>query len=251
MVGPTGEHHGGTQMIEFTFPELPEESLSLSLDRTGRSSGDPVPTGPPLEGRVSLGGPLAVPVTSAYTADDKDLAAFVEQEAARAVYHVVHLAVAMAPEPKAPRLDSVRVELDLSAHGVPAASVEDPPIAWSMAPSKIKDEVEIGTTLRLGPQLKIAPVQATLGEISRTRTVRRSRPLLEAVGELSARPRWVMRGTKDVPLTGSQRLVLVVRVPIGIVAEVATTVHASVVKGSILRRYVRQLPGALSLSTVV
>lgn len=238
-------------MIEFAFPELPGEPLSLPLDRTGRSPGGPVPAGPPLDGRVSLGGPLAVPVTSAYAADDKDLAAFVEQEAARAVYHVVHLAVAMAPEPRTPRLDSVRVELNLSAHGSPAGSGQEPPIAWSMAPSKIDDEEQIGTTLRLGPQLKIAPLEATLGDYSRTRTVRRSRPLLEAVGELSPQPRWVMRGTKDTPLTGSQRLVLVVRVPIGIVAELATTVQASVMKGSILRRYVRQLPGALSLSTVV
>ncbi|WP_369232454.1 hypothetical protein AB5J56_10910 [Streptomyces sp. R21] len=256
-VGSYGERglgrfsRGMRHMIEATFPELPEESLSLALDRTGRA-GEPVPAGPPLDGRVSLGGPFAVPVTPAYVAADKDLAAFVEQESARARYHVVHLAVTVAPEPRTPRLDSVQVELGLSPSGGPAVGAgQEPPIAWSMTPSKISHEVEIGTSLKIGPQLKIGPVQATLGEAGRTRTARRSHPLVEALGELSPQPRWVMRATKDAPLSGSQRLIMVIRVPIGMTAELLTTMHASVMKGSILRRYVRQLPGPLSLSTVV
>ncbi|MPY60433.1 hypothetical protein [Streptomyces spongiae] len=237
-------------MTEHAFPELFEEPLSLALDRRGRA-GEPAPPGPPLEGRVLLGGPLSVPVTPEYVAEDRDMALFVEQEAARAVYHVVHLAVTMATEPVSPRLDHVQIDLELSTSAGAGGNGGEPPLAWSMAPLKVTEETEIGTTFKLGPQLRIAQVQGSLGEVSRTRTGRRTVPLLEATGELSPEPRWVLRGTKGVPLSGSQRLVVVIRVPVGSRTRVVTSVRAAVVKGSILRKYVRQLPEPLSLSTVV
>jgi hypothetical protein len=236
-------------MIDIPFPRLPERPLGLSPDRSGRS-GEPAPPGPPLEGRITLGGPLSVPVTGAYAAQDPDLVAFLDQEAAHRVYHLVHLAVTFEPDQGLPRLETATVELTLSsaAAGGPAA---DGPVAWSLAPARVTDDSELTTSLRLGPALKFAETEVTLGDATRTRTVRQSEPFLEALGELSPRPRWELRRTRTMSLRGSHRLVAVVRSPRDASTGVVVAVRATVRKGSILRRYAGALPEPLTLSTVL
>ena len=111
--------------MELPLPALREQDLVLvsSESTRGPASDSPVP---PLAGRVTLGGPLAVPVTTDYVANDADLRAFVTQEATQRIYHIVHLSVSFSAKRGAPRLHSTTVELKLSAPGSGPQ-----PLAWS------------------------------------------------------------------------------------------------------------------------
>ncbi len=76
-------------MIQIDLPELEERPLDFTPDSVVRGDGDAAPVSF-LEGRIRLGGPQCVPITPAYVRDDDGLRIFVEQEAGRFAYHLVH-----------------------------------------------------------------------------------------------------------------------------------------------------------------
>lgn len=218
--------------MKVDFPELPAEAIVLMPDsRTrGPRSEDPA-WSERLAAKLRIGGPVGVPVTREYVASSPDLVAFVAGEAGRHVYHLVHLAVGFEPDSQLPPLESVNVQLKLSA-GSGA-----PPVAWSMLPACVADTEEATTDVRLSPQLKFFGVEATVGSAGRSSSRDRRRIFLEAFGELQDDPKWEFHRTRSRELRGSYRLVLVARCPVGRPSTVEVSVHAEAVSGSILRRY--------------
>lgn len=235
-------------MIQVALPDLPEQALVLEPDRRYRSGADgrPEEDGTQLlAGRITLGGPYAVPVTPDYVAADAELRTFVAQEAEHCVYHLVHLSVSFAAEPATPRLEKLVVELKLSSSVTPPA-----PIAWSMAPLRLGDSVQVEHGFRLGPELKLAEAEFKVGEVERTVSEQRTKVYLQAQRELRSDPAWEFTSARKKSLYGSYRLVMVVRAAKGAAASINSTLRAST-RGNLLHWYRRELPESLPLTTVI
>ncbi|HUC23614.1 MAG TPA: hypothetical protein VMA73_12975 [Streptosporangiaceae bacterium] len=230
-------------MIAVPLPALREQPLTLELDDPSR--GVRPDGGPLLADRIALGGPYAVPVTAEYVADDPDLKAFVEQEAAHSVYHLVHLSVSFATEPASPRLDRASIELTLSA-----TAGATRPVAWSMTPMRVLDPVQVERRFRLGPQLKLQEMEVSLGAIEQTTSRKRAETFLQAQRELRSDPAWEFCRTAGMKLSGSYRLIMVVRAANDAGVSISGAVRASV-KGNLLHWYRRELPGPLSLAAAL
>ena len=234
-------------MQSVEFPELSHRQVVLTLDeRTlrGVKRGDQeVDAMPALRGRVSVGGPVAVPVTSRYVADDSDLRAFVEQEAKRARYHLVHLGMTFERAgSNDPALEAASMEILLSSQD---SAVE--PIAWSMLPLRVNDPSQVRHVVKLGPQLKLHEAEFSLGSFEHSRTQQHTDVFLEALRELRADPAWQFERTKSFALTGSHRLTMVVRAGRGATVRGLITVKATIRPRRLLS-YRTDLPDPLQLS---
>ncbi len=247
-------------MLQFVPPDIaesplvfvPEDGFRGSDDRgpSSRPAGRPLAPphsseSAPVTGQVFLGGPVSVPVTPDYVAEDPDLRAFVEREAEHSVYHLVHLSVSFRSGPGLPRLHTSSVELRLSSPSKVRA-----PVAWSMSPLRVSDVSQTERTFSLGPELKFQDVEMTVGgyEASTSRT--RAVPFLLGVRELREDPGWEFTRTRTMSLDGSHRLVLVVRSDRNAPTGVTGTVRAST-RGNLLRRYKSALPEPLTLNAVL
>jgi hypothetical protein len=234
-------------MRSVDLPELLERPVALTLEEralrsTGRSDQgtDPEVT---LERRVSVGGPVAVPVTPGYVADDRDLRAFVEQEARRARYHLVHFAMTFEPCGSGdPALEAASIEIVLSSHD----SAVDP-IAWSMLPLRVLDPFQVTQSAKLGPELKFLGVEATAGSVEGSRTQQHAEVFLEGLRVLRADPAWQFERTRSFSLSGSHRLMMVVRAGRGATVRGNITVRASIRQRRIFS-YRADLPDPLQLS---
>jgi hypothetical protein len=233
-------------MRSVELPELPERPVALALEERalrgdrGNQGTNPEVT---LEGRVSVGGPVAVPVTPGYVADDRDLRAFVEQEARKARYHLVHFAMTFEPRRSGDSaLETASIEMVLSSHD----SAVDP-IAWSMLPLRVLDPFQVTQSVKLGPQLKLLGVEAAAGSVERSRTQQHADVFLEGLRELRADPAWQFERTKSFSLTGSHRLTMVVRAGRGATVRGNITVRAAIKQRRIFS-YRADLPDPLRLS---
>jgi len=226
--------------MDVPLPQLAEREVRL-VATSRRAAGPATPAQPvdALEGRVKLGGPLAVPVTPEYVAESADLRTFVEQEAARYRYHLVHISVTFEAAPDDPPLATAAMDLALLS---PRSS--RPPIAWSMSPLRITDPTEITSSITLGPQLKLAGIDRTITRV-------RNDIFLQAFRELRADPGWQLRRTPAMALFGCFRFNMVVRSEIEAVTELATTITASVPRRGWLRSYSSSLPDPLIMSAVI
>ncbi|WFB06752.1 hypothetical protein LRS74_06610 [Streptomyces sp. LX-29] len=233
-------------MIDIVLPTLDQRELTMVSEDMTRGPGDPQRNRPePLAGRIVLGGPLSVPVTTEFVSEDPELKAFVASEAGAAVYHLLHLSLTCATQappggsgatPRSlPDLHTVNVDLTLSAE----AGAAFPPVAWSMTPQQVTETVQATTNLQLGPQLAF---------VGHSRTTQRGRVCVEALRELRSDPGWEIRHTRTVPIAGGYRLAMVVRAPARVVTRVAVGVGASVRRGHLLRRYREEIPDPLRLS---
>jgi hypothetical protein len=233
--------------MDMPLPPLAEREVRLvaTSRRAARSDASAAPADA-LEGRVKLGGPFAVVVTPEYVASSPDLRAFVEQEAAHSLYHLVHISVTFEPAAAEAQLGTAAVDLALQA---PGASRR--PVAWSMSPLQITDPSEVTSSLAIGPQLKLGGIE--LAGIARTSTrVRHENDVfLQAFRELRADPGWRLQRTSAMPLFGCFRFGLVVRSETGTTTELALTITATVFRRSWLRSYSYSLPDPLTMSAAL
>lgn len=234
-------------MQNVEIPELSNRPVVLALDertlRGGKRDNQEAEPMPALRGRVLVGGPVAVPVTPRYVADDSDLRAFVEQEAKRARYHLVHFAMTFErAESAAPALEAASIEIVMSSHNSATN-----PIAWSMLPMRVLDPFQITQAVKLGPQLKLHEAELSLGSVERSRTQQHAEVFLEALRELRADPAWQFERTKSFNLTGSHRLTMVVRAGRGATVRGSITVKATI-RPHRLFSYRADLPDPLQLS---
>ncbi|MEU1784660.1 hypothetical protein ABZ553_01740 [Streptomyces sparsogenes] len=237
-------------MIDVILPELPERELALVSEEISRPSGHVPPrsaAAPALTGRVALGGPLSVPVTAELVGRVPELKAYVESEADKpdgadsAAYHLVHFSVSCTEETDNPQLQTVNLDLTLSADAAGNRRAAFQPVAWSMTPLQLSGELPDTGPARLGPRL---------GFVGRHRAAPGTRICLEARRELRSDPGWEIRRTPTARIRGTYRLAMVVRAPRATVSRAAVEVGATVREGHVLRRFRAELPEPLLLAAV-
>jgi hypothetical protein len=237
-------------MIDIILPELPERELALVSEEFSGPSGH-VPRRPAtaaaLAGRVALGGPLSVPVTTELVGRVPELKAYVESEADKAdeadsaAYHLVHLSISCAQEIANPQLHTVNLDLTLSAEPAENRRATFQPVAWSMTPLQLSGAVRGTGPAHLGPRL---------GFVGQDRAAQGARICLEARRELRSDPGWEIRRTPTASIGGTYRLAMVVRAPRATVSRAAVEVGATVREGHALRRFRAELPEPLLLAAM-
>lgn len=233
-------------MIELPVPDLPKRELTLESIDPVRGEAHPVGEAPPpLAGRIFLGGPYARQVTSDFVADDPGLSAYVDSESSHHAYHIVYMNLSFAARPVTPRLASATLSMKLSA------TVRTPePIALSMSPRRMSDTTEVQRVFRLGPQLTLADVDASLGEIGKTTSRKEDEVFLQAMRLLRSDPAWEFRRTRTRDIEGSYDLVMIVRAARNAATGITCTVTAST-KAHLRRWYRRELLDPLRLETAL
>ncbi|MDX3228756.1 hypothetical protein [Streptomyces sp. ME19-01-6] len=236
-------------MIDIILPELPERELALVSEEFTGPSGH-VPRRPAaattLAGRVALGGPLSVPVTTELVGRVPELKAYVESEANKAnetdsaAYHLVYFSVSCPQETANPQLHTVNLDLTLSADPAGNRRAVFQPVAWSMTPLQLSGEARGAGPAHLGPRL---------GFVGQDRATRGARVCLEARRELRSDPGWEIRRTPTASIKGTYRLAMVVRAPRATVSRAVVEVGATVREGHALRRFRAELPEPLLLAT--
>jgi hypothetical protein len=211
-------------MIEFPYPELTYTSFVLrpegfwSRPRLGvpgargrRVDPDSLPT------RIQLGGPLATPLLVSDVKDNPDLVTFMRDE--EASWQLVHSGVTFQTGPGDRELETGDVRLHL--RGADA-------VAWSLLPELASTPIQTTESFTFAPRLKLAAVEASLGEIEKSKTQQGQTPYLRADGLLSSDPVWRFKRTDMVTLDGTYRLVMVVRASVGVTARLGVTLGGSV-----------------------
>jgi hypothetical protein len=211
-------------MVELPYPELiygsfalrPEGFLSRPRVRVveakaRRGDLDSLPT------RVQFGGPIATPLLVKDVQDDADLVAFMRDEKAR--WQLVHSGVTFRTERHDRRLETANVQLQLSGADV---------VAWSLLPEAASTPIQTGTSFTFAPKLKLKAVEVSGPSFEGHEEQQGQDPYLRADGLLSAQPAWRFMRTDMVALDGTYRLVMVVRAPVGVTAQLAVTLGGSV-----------------------
>jgi hypothetical protein len=180
-------------------PEFHTLTLEPRVERGRHSSRGALE---PLVGPVSIGGPVTVPLTKDAAKDDPELQAFLEGEKSHR-YDLVHLAATFAPvdEP----LQRVWIAVQLTR---PDGGPEPLPVAWSMKPIQLSDEVTMANKATVGADAKLLSAGVELGSSRVSKDVS-----LQALYLMQSTPTWVLEETKSAQISGVQRFVLVVRSP--------------------------------------
>lgn len=162
----------------------------------------------PVEGPISLGGPDWVELTDAFLKEDLPAAEFVRSRP-DARFFRLEMAVTFAPQDGEP-IDTFWMTTQLRHQ----SGGEPEPIAWSMKPDRVEDEVTTDAKISFGPQLEILNLGFELG----TSRVRKE-IALETRYLRQSKPQWIVRKTGSSSITGSQLFVLVARLPRGVAVE--------------------------------
>jgi hypothetical protein len=189
--------------VEVQVPELPQvETVLADIGRATRGSAS---TPRELRVRLSLGEPLAVPMTAEFAAGDAALRTFVEGEAAISRYWLVHLACTFSP-PDDERLERAWLSVSLSRDDDGTAAPR--PIAWSMNPMRLERPVQHARALKVGANAKLVEASLDAG-----RTITGGAVYLEALNVQEPTPSWEFHRTDADEIRGSFQLALVVRAP--------------------------------------
>jgi hypothetical protein len=230
-------------VIEFELPEPDYQDLALAALALFRAKGPGVPV-PPLNGRVSVGGPHGFKITAAKVAADPEIAAFVDENAS-CEYYFLYLGVSFTAAPS-PSLESATVKLTLT--GVPDTSA---PFALSMKPLADGDPVSVKRTAALGPKLSLLnTVDAELGSVGSEKSFQRTELAVRGTGLASAEPGWEFTRTTTRNIEGSCMLTMVVQAVAGAKVSVAGQVTARA-GGNFVRRFGRELPQPLDFSAAI
>jgi hypothetical protein len=224
--------------------ELEDEQALLYLDkRVVRGVLDPVPDDKPLVDRVSIGHPLAIPLTSETVATDPDLTTFIEAEAGSARYALVYLACTFKPA-RGERISKAWLSVKLALG--PSAQDGDAAIAWSMEPMRTSKALNLRRTLSIKVPVKFVEVNAEAGSDVSAEAV-----FCEALDLQQSTPSWEFTDSQSQRLTGAHKMNLVIRAPL---SEVTGTVS---LRASVTRKHFGVLPyrtsadGGPALSFVV
>jgi hypothetical protein len=174
--------------------------------------GEETESPPQLKGWISLGQPVAVPLTVAQFGNDPAIRQFLETspDAMNYRFHLVTLACTFHPEEDEPIVSAwLAVQLK-RADG----SAGEQPIAWSMEPKKVGQPVKLTSTAKLQGALKIKGfgIEAGLTPTEEEK-IERERPevICEALNELQSDPTWEFRRQEVDAIFGGFRFALVVR----------------------------------------
>jgi hypothetical protein len=200
----------GTTVVELPEPE-PQSLLLVPQPTEPTKKGKPLPEFEPLGDRLVVG-VVAQPVKLG-VAGIPDPQEFPESEFAGFRFFLVHLAITMLGDRAEP---FVEVQVDVPLEGSDGVAE---PIAWSMAPDRLDDKIQLSREFSINATLKVVGIGAVEGgpEAGWTagKTINKKQPFLLAARELTARPEWRLRRTEASDIDGMTRLSLVVRAPEG------------------------------------
>lgn len=157
----------------------------------------------PIEGPISLGGPDWVELNEVSLQDEPHAAEFIRTQP-EARFFRLEMAVTFAPEADEP-IDTFWITIRMRRA---SGAGEPEPIAWSMKPDRVEDEVTSNAKISFGPQLEVVNLGFELG----TSRVRKE-IVLETRYLRQSTPQWVVRKTGSSSIIGSQLFILVARVP--------------------------------------
>lgn len=211
-------------MVELQYPELIYRSFVLRPEgflsrprvrgaeaRLRRVDLDSLPT------RVQFGGPIATPLLVKDVRDDADLVAFMRDE--KASWQLVHSGVTFRTDRHDRRLETAEVQLELRGADV---------VAWSLLPEAASTPIQTGASFTFAPKLKLKAAEVSGPAAEQHVEQQGQENYLRADGLLSSRPAWRFTRTDMVALDGTYRLVMVVRAPVGVTAQLAVTLGGSV-----------------------
>jgi hypothetical protein len=201
------------------LPQLDWTETMLEPEVRITKGGKAPPTDPPLPGRLLLGRPVSVRLTTK-SAQDPTLRTFLEGHAGRSEFTLVHLGCSFRHADDEPfARASLQVRLTRADGGDGSE-----PIAWSMWPLRESEVLDDSTTAEIGADAKVFSAK-----VQRTITVKRGDVWLEGFGELQSDPGWEFTRTPRIPISGSYRLILVVMsdagAPFGGQIDVTATVE--------------------------
>jgi hypothetical protein len=197
------------------------------------------PAGGALTDRLRFGGPVAVPLDVDDVHDDPDLVTFIAKQSGTARYTLLHCGLSFHRSQGEPELATAAVQLSFHVDGVGDG---ERPIAWSLAPMAAGTAVETTSSFSLGPDAKILGASIKLGTVGRESTRHREDVFLQATGLLTSEPGWEFTRTPANELSGSHRLVMVIRAAATSRARAVVTLSASVRAGAWPRRFRRSAP---------
>jgi hypothetical protein len=193
--------------MELEIPELEQ------VDAVLRPGGDITRGGAtPVEvdGRLSLGEPVALAMTPEFASGDEVLRAFVEAEADVSRYWLVHLACTFVAGGNEP-LYKAWLAVELASADRAASSA---PIAWSMTPMRLARPSQSSRTLKLGTDAKFAQASVEAGRTTETSLV-----YLEALHLRESTPTWEFSRTSADEIHGTMLMALVVRAPASVAVD--------------------------------
>lgn len=211
-------------MVSFDLPEPTWHELALEPE-TVTTKGAPSAPAERLEGWISLGQPVSVPVTLESVADDAELRQFLTAHRAEFKFYLVHLACTFRPA-AGEKFANAWLEVKLARED---STPEPLPIAWSMEPHRLEKAVEFSRTVKLGASLKLAGlVTGPEASVEEQKKWTDAEIFLEALNELQSDPVWEFTMTKSTEIRGLHRLAMVVRVPREAPAQGHVSLSASV-----------------------
>ncbi len=158
----------------------------------------------PPTAHVEIGMPLYQRVDETFGGADDATRAFIKEEKGNAFY-LLHLACTFWNDDAFPFI-SARFQTFLRATGGPA----DQPIAWSMFPDDLHDEVVVEDSVDLSPSLKLQGIGISAKTSKKTKQTRKL-PLVKAFGERQSNLTWKIARTPITPIAGSMRFSAIIR----------------------------------------
>jgi len=201
-----------TPITELTVVELPEpepQSLVLVPRSTAATKGSRPPKLEPLEDRLAVG--VVAQAVKLGTGGLPDPKGLLQSDVEGFRFFLAQLTVTTLAASEEP---FVEVQVDVRLDGGDGSSE---PIAWSMAPDRLEDKIQLSREISIDATLKLVALGAV--EVGpgagwkRGMSVEKKEPFLLAAHELTSRPLWKLRRTSATEIDGMTRLSLMVRAP--------------------------------------
>jgi hypothetical protein len=186
-----------------------------------------------LSDRVEFGGPLVVPVDSAYRPEDSDLQAFLKAQAKSFRFALAEMSVNFPFGD--PPLATASVEVDLADDAATGQT-----FAYSILPTNLTSPKDATRGFTLQPNVTVLGTGGSMGGPSWSTTDHGTRAYMIGGPELSPHPAWMFQRSSAQDIEGSIRLVMVIQVPAGRTGSLTVSLQASLHKR--LRFFKRQIP---------
>jgi hypothetical protein len=190
-------------LVPVTLDPVPEEAL-MHEDKQQQQQQQQAPR--PLADWLSVGEPVAIPLSPKWAGRDEDLAHFIRAEAATHRYWLVHLACTMNPA-SGGRIEAANLTCYLGRDDGVTGKL---PIAMSMAPSRVRDIQPLKTTrsLKVSADLKVV-TPAIEYDWATDRNA--AADIVVAFNLQRPEPFWSLTESATLALEGSFRFAVVVR----------------------------------------
>lgn len=224
-------------MIHINIPEAREQKLEF-LPATPAKKG--LRSATPPASSLSLGGPFVIALTADAVKEDADLIEYVKQTQNSHRFFLIHLACTFVPT-DGESFDKAWIQIRLSrSDGRDAPK----PVAWSMKPQKLSEDLEVTQTAKIGSKLELLEAGLESGQKRTYKLV-----YLQPLNELQWNPAWHLKSIEGVDIDGSYRFQLIVQSPadVGALGEIELTAELRRKKWGLIP-YKAALPGAPHLS---